>query len=159
MKTLNSSCRLESQTGDRDAQRCVMLNKAVSGNHFKINNLSGTFQKVQENCKRVALLYWDASLEDCFPAPQDPDCLGLHAALRRLLEEGRVAMEAMQVPEVPLPPPRRKRQDRLREDPLLGKGRTTGAGDPGELGPGQTEACKVSRCCTKLLSEELSRCR
>jgi hypothetical protein len=27
------------------------------------------------------------------------------------------------------------------------------------LGPGQTEACKVSRCCTKLLSEELSRCR
>src|SRR5260370_33229706 len=119
MKTLNSSCRLESQTGDRDAQRCVMLNKAVSGNHFQINNISGTFQKVQENCKRVALLYWDASLEDCFRAPQDPDCLGLHAALRRLLEEGRVSMESIQLHEVTLPPPRRKRQDSLREDPLL----------------------------------------
>src|SRR5260370_35068349 len=109
MKTLNSSCRLESQTGDRDAQRCVMLNKAVSGHHFQINNLSSIFQKVQENCKRVALLYWDVSLEDCFPAPQDPDCLGLHAALRRLLEQGRVAMEASQVTEEPRPTQRRKR--------------------------------------------------
>lgn len=37
-------------------QERVMALDPVSGHHFKINNLDGTSQKVQEDCKRVMLL-------------------------------------------------------------------------------------------------------
>ena len=86
------------------------------------------------------LLFCNAPVEGCFPPPQDPDRLSLHAALRRLLKEGRAALEAVQVCEVPLPAPKRQEQDHLRKDPLLGKSRATGPGDPGELESGQAEA-------------------
>jgi hypothetical protein len=45
-------------------------------------------------------------------------------------------METLQVCEVSLPSAGWKEQDDLGEDPLLGQGRTTGPGDPGELGSG-----------------------
>ena len=64
----------------------------------------------------------NASVEGRIPPPQDSNRFRLHAPLLRLLEEGRAAMETLQVCEVPLPAPRREEQDHLREDPLLGKG-------------------------------------
>ena len=81
-----------------------------------MEDLGGTFKKVQENCKRVMLPSCNARLKGCLPSPQDPDCLRLHPPLRRLLEEGRAAMETVQVCEVPLPAPKRQEQHYLRKD-------------------------------------------
>jgi hypothetical protein len=65
--------------------------------------------------------------------------LSVYAPLLRLLEEGRAAMETLQVCEY-LYLLRDWKNKTISEDTLVGQGRTTGTGGPGELGPGQTEA-------------------
>ena len=95
----------------------------------KNNNLDG---QLFRKCKRFAR-EWRHSigmqvLKTRFPSPQDPDCHCLYPPHRRLLKEGRAAVATLQVP------PGRQEQDCRLEDPLMGKGRTTGAGDSGRVG-------------------------
>jgi hypothetical protein len=65
----------------------------------------------------------------CLPPPQDPDRIRLYTPLLGLLEEGRAAVETLQVCKVSLPAPRRGEQDHFGEDSVLGQGRATDASD------------------------------